>query len=233
MSSAKFGLECYKTITKSFSVLTDMILDRMPLELVALDLGGTLYDRDPLHVESVCISLGIIDQNEKKYVDKLVRRALIEGGSSEKFVTEVITLLDLNINPNYAIEKKRKILRDLQFRCKLTLPATIMMAKLLESTNIAIVSQGAMSESEELIIRSFKENGVELPSTHTLTYYGRRHDNEIVSKDESLSSAISNVSVNHVVFIGDSEADENAAKHVGCPFIKFEPFRSMRLIHGA
>ncbi|WP_162803032.1 HAD family hydrolase [Ornithinimicrobium avium] len=196
----------------------------LPRKCVAFDLGGTLFERDPLHVRASIEAMRLCTEDEKSIATQVIEEELRLGGSSRSFLMAVMERLEINTSLlDEVVARKRVRLRELQGTETLIGPARDLLTWLAAETDVFIVSQGAIDESQQLLQRTYECATQPRPEIQVL---GRATDRDEVDKYSMLAAACGR-QPSACLFIGDSEHDQLAAERLGVPFIHFSPFRTL------
>ncbi|MEU8631412.1 HAD family hydrolase [Amycolatopsis sp. NPDC048633] len=208
-----------------FSRLVATVLGKDGIAVVGFDLGGTLFDRTPLHVSSTARALGIDDAAVVTEVDRLVREELRVGSNSNTWLPRIAHSLGIKV-PNFemALRAKRQDLATLQRAARMPVEAVELLISIGRNMPVRIVSQGHVDETRDLLNRSFSAVG---RSVADILVLGRDNDTDGVAKVDLLHAAFSGFEPCECLFVGDSLNDASSSAKLGLHYINFSPFSSL------
>ncbi|WP_460401388.1 HAD family hydrolase [Actinophytocola sediminis] len=194
------------------------------IAVVGFDLGGTLFDRTPLHVRSTARALGVDDAAGLAEVDRLVREELRVGSNSNTWLPRIAHSLGAAVsNFEVALQAKRRELAALQRTTRMAAEAVELLIVIGRNLPVRIVSQGHVDETRDLLSRSFSAAG---GSAADILVLGRDNDTDGIAKVDLLRAAFSGFAPGECLFVGDSLNDAGSSAELGVRYIEFSPFRS-------
>lgn len=191
----------------------------MKIDTILFDLHGTLLNCSGAQKKAWELALG---KNCSKRSMEIVRFHLLNGASS----WEIARHLSFDVPAQHQlVERKRIYFGSLELDVRLAPYCRRVLTQMTRRFNLGVVSLGETQAS----IRVLSTKGID----HYFRYIGGRNSSEETTKTLLIERAMNNLGVkNHqCMYVGDTKADEHAARHLDLKYFHVQHNLSASSLH--